>query len=80
MLLLMIMSIVACNKHESDDHRGHQTINAKLSQKSVDSIHYEVNTIEYLQDMKKVLAEVPDQDNVFYIPERSSMIKSFPCS
>lgn len=80
MLLLLIMNIVACNRHEGDGHDGHQTINAKLSQKSIDSIQYNVSTDEYLQDINKVLAELPDTDKSFYIPERSSMIKSFPCS
>lgn len=78
--IIAIVMLVACGgKHEDENHHdGHQTIGQQLRAKTVDSIEYEVSTEEYLKDMQKVLAEIPEHE--IYIPKRTSMIKSFPCA
>ncbi|MDH5475178.1 MAG: hypothetical protein OEX22_05755 [Cyclobacteriaceae bacterium] len=73
----------SCNKPnelEEGHHEDHQTLRSKLDAMSVDSITYSISTDEFLKDLKKVLAEVPDSEFNFYVPERSAMIKSYPCS
>jgi hypothetical protein len=47
---------------------------------SADSLAYDLSTEDLLHDLKKVLAQVPDSVREFYIPERSSMIRSYPCT
>lgn len=77
-ILITLLAIIGCNSEHHGE--GHQTIQSKLNEISVDSIEYDVSTAQILQDMQKVLAEVPESERKFFIPERSSMIKSFPCT
>lgn len=74
LLFCLISVLISC----SFNHDGHHGLQHTLDAVSVDSIVYEKSSEELLLDLKKVLAEVPDSSR-FYIPERSSMIKSFPC-
>jgi hypothetical protein len=44
-----------------------------------DSVHYPVSSETYMEDFKRILITVHDTTS-FYIPERTSLIKSFPCT
>ena len=77
-LILIVAMGYACSS--GDSHTEHQTIQAKLDAISVDSIEYDANTLELLEDLEKVMAELPDSTLQYYVPKRSSVIKSFPCS
>lgn len=79
-LLFVIIGMVSCSDNHEGDNGKHQTIRVKLDAVSVDSINYDISTKEFLKDMKKVLAEVPEEGLEFYVPQRSNVIKSFPCS
>ena len=71
-----------CSGHEEHPHQeqGHHSIVEQLRHADKDTIEYEVSTEELMADIKKVLAQVPESENEFYVLERQSMIKSYPCS
>lgn len=77
-IIILILCINSCAHKEGSNHEGHQSVNRKLQDKSVDSIQYDINISETFKDLEKILAEVPEEQ--FYIPKRTNMIKSFPCS
>jgi hypothetical protein len=75
-ILASILFMMGCG----GSHNEHHGLQSKLDAVSVDSIDYQLSTEQLLHDMKKVMAQVPDSSREFYIPERSSMIRSYPCT
>ena len=75
-ILLFSFILINCQTPHGEGHHG---LKSKLEAASVDSIEYDLSTEELLQDMKKTMAQVSDSALEFYIPERSSMIRSYPC-
>ncbi len=72
-----VLGFVGCS---SSDH-GNDThgLMAKI-RNSNDSVEYTTPDNELLDDIKKVQAELPESELKFFVPIRSSEIKSFPCS
>ena len=87
--VLSIIGIMACMtlwyscsapKQDGDEHHimEHTSVGERVS-KFQDSIEYSVSSAMVMEQMKTVLAEIHDTVQ-FLIPERTSQIKSFPCS
>jgi len=77
---LLILLLAGCGGgHDGlQEDKTHHSIIDRIEHNTPDTIAYEVSTEELMADIKKVLADVPDEE--FYVLERSSMIKSYPCS
>lgn len=78
----VLLQYYGCNTstHEASESRAfdHTSVNDYVK-KYNDSIAYSVTTANTLDQLKTVLANVHDTVS-FLIPERSSQIKSFPCT
>ncbi len=76
-LSLLFLSACGGDNGLHEDKKHHSLID-RIEHSTPDSIHYSVNIEDLMADIKKVKANVPDEE--FYILERTSMIKSYPCS
>ncbi|MDN5210592.1 cytochrome c3 family protein [Fulvivirgaceae bacterium BMA12] len=73
-----VISYYACTDKPHQEEKSHNILE-NIGQAHRDSIAYEVSIEEDLKEVKKVVAEVSGSE-LFYVPERHSIIKSFPCT
>ncbi|MDN5202308.1 cytochrome c3 family protein [Fulvivirgaceae bacterium BMA10] len=79
LFIVPLMLFEACSgSHE--EGAGHESLLETIKRKEKDSIENDVNLHELMRDVKKVLAEVPESERQFYVLERKSELKSFPCT
>lgn len=71
--------IGGCQTHSSHDNSEHEGVNELLDKRTVDSIDYMVSSDIVLEELKSVLVDIPESELKFYVPERTSAIRSFPC-
>lgn len=75
----LIVWVTGCSHNaETSTHQEHLSVGERVRQQK-DSIRYAVSTGNAMQQVRTVLADVHDTVS-FLIPERTSMIKSFPCT
>jgi hypothetical protein len=74
-LLFALCCLLSCSNHNEGNHHG---VMKTIHENETDSVH--VNIEELMQDVKKVLAKVPEDQKQFYVLERQSMLTSYPCS
>ena len=69
--------IISCKHNE--DQAIHHSVMQTIKSHNSDSVT-KMNIEDLMQDIKKVLADVPDSAREFYVLERQSVLTSFPCS
>ena len=81
-LLLSVWCIACTGSHTTPDNPGghHEDIRETIARMEKDSVTDRLNTVSIMEDIKKVLAEVPTENGEFYVLARECMITSHPCS
>ncbi len=78
LVIAVMISYFACDSLSQKEKKSHNLL-SNIKDAHNDTLTYDVSTEEALYEVKKVLAEVPSGE-LIYIPERHSLLKSFPCS
>jgi hypothetical protein len=70
--------LMQCSSSSDGKGFGHHSVLDKINTYQ-DSVHYTDVDDSYMDDIKRILVKVHDT-NSFFIPERTNLIKSFPCT
>ncbi|MBX2947473.1 MAG: hypothetical protein KF725_16715 [Cyclobacteriaceae bacterium] len=78
--VVMIVYYSCSSSHQQDEHydKAHGPLANRL-RAYTDSIEYEKSSLDAMQQVRLVLAQIHDTVAVL-LPERTSMIRSYPCS
>ena len=78
LVIAITISYFACDSLSQKEKKSHNLL-SNIKDAHNDTLSYDVSTEEALYEIKKVLADVPGGE-LLYIPERHSLLKSFPCT
>lgn len=78
-LLISVCSLLmfSCSSENGPGH--HHGVLETIREHSNSKVEYEVSSQDHLEGLKKVLVNL-ENDSSFFVPERISNIKSFPCT
>ncbi len=75
-MVCLILVLAACGHHED----AHLSVPQKLKKEANQPVKYTVDVEDQLAGIKKVLVQLGDSLEDFYVPARTTQLKSFPCS
>ncbi len=75
--MLLSLGIWACSNHHGSD-TNHNGIMHNIENQEYDSVDIKID--ELMEEVRKVLADVPESQREFYVLERKTMITGYPCS